>query len=454
MSTGLASDRRVQQRPRTRRRRPPLRFTPRRAKAVTDEAVHALAERRPHLSAHQTLNRWQLRALAASVAAGALLLGVFPLATLQVFFGITTALYLAAVSYRVLCMWRGAGPDTLLQVPAELALAVEPSALPRYTVLVPAYREPEVIADLLAGVEQLDYPRERLEVLLLLEADDTETLAAIAAARPGPHFRVVVVPPSQPQTKPKACNVGLAVATGDLITIFDAEDSPDPLQLRRAAVAFDHLPPEVACVQARLGYHNSNQNLITRWFTGEYLLWFSFLLPGLLELGSPLPLGGTSNHMRTELLRELGAWDPYNVTEDADLGIRLARAGYQTAVLDSETLEEANSDFVNWAKQRSRWYKGYFQTWLVHMREPRKLVGEIGWKGVAGLNLFVGGTPLLALLNPLFWTLTLIYFVGRVHAIERVFPAPVYYPAMLAWIFGNLIMIYAGIVCLRRAGRN
>lgn len=441
-------------RPRGRRPAKPLAIPPAQAAAITREAVRGLADGSPELSAERTLVRWQARGGLATLACFALAVGLFPIGALQLFFAAATALYLAAVGYRVAAIWLGSRPGTTVAVPTSVAVAAAAKTLPRYTVLVPAYHEPEVIAELLAAVDRIDYPRDRLEVLLLLEADDVATAAAVAAARPGSHVRVVTVPPSQPRTKPKACNVGLAMATGELITILDAEDTPDPLQLRRAAVAFAALPGDVGCLQARLGYHNSTQNMITRWFTAEYLMWFSYLLPGLFQLGAPLPLGGTSNHMRVALLRELGAWDPFNVTEDADLGIRLARAGYRTAVLDSDTMEEANSDFVNWAKQRSRWYKGYLQTWLVHMREPRKLYRELGFKGVVGLNLFVGGTPLLALLNPLFWLLSLLWFVARVHSIQVLFPAAVYFPAMFCWIFGNLIMIYIGVLCLRLQGRN
>src|SRR5207247_7375152 len=224
-----------------------------------------------------------------------------------------------------------------------------------------------------------------------------------------------------PRTKPKACNYGLTLARGDLLTIYDAEDRPDPLQLRRAAVAFRRLDDPVACLQARLSYHNANQNMITRWFTAEYLTWFGGLLPALVEQGAPVPLGGTSMHIRTDVLRMIGAWDPYNVTEDADLGLRLHRLGYRTHVLDSTTYEEATSDFVNWVKQRSRWYKGYMQTWLVHSRHPRRLWKELGPTGFLSFHLTIGATPLVPLINPIFWLLTLLWTVGHFPFIETLF---------------------------------
>jgi cellulose synthase/poly-beta-1,6-N-acetylglucosamine synthase-like glycosyltransferase len=264
---------------------------------------------------------------------------------------------------------------------------------------------------------------------------------------------VVVVPASGPRTKPKACNVGLALARGELVTIYDVEDRPESLQLRRAVVAFGRLGPGVACLQAELSYYNTAQNLLTRWFTAEYLMWFSGLLPGLVHSRAPIPLGGTSTHIRTDVLRRSGAWDPHNVTEDADLGIRLHRLGHQVALLDSITYEEANSDVVNWVKQRSRWHKGYLQSWLVHIRRPRQLVRELGLSGFLGFNLFVAGTPVVSLLNPVFWGLTIFWFAGHPASVARLFPAAVYYPALVAFGIGNFAAIYSEVVRIRAADR-
>jgi cellulose synthase/poly-beta-1,6-N-acetylglucosamine synthase-like glycosyltransferase len=241
----------------------------------------------------------------------------------------------------------------------------------------------------------------------------------------------------------------LQSATGDLVTIFDAEDRPEPLQLRRAVVALDRLGEDFACVQARLGYFNARQNLITRWFTIEYGTWFRFLLPGLVSVGAPIPLGGTSNHFRAPLLRALQAWDPYNVTEDADLGIRLARLGYSVGVLDSITDEEANSDFVNWVKQRSRWYKGYLQTWLVHMRRPVAVHRELGVRGALGLHLFVLGTPLTAVINPLFWILAVLWFAQKPGGVAALFPPQVYYIALACFVLGNAAVVYVNVLTTR-----
>ena len=267
------------------------------------------------------------------------------------------------------------------------------------------------------------------------------------------HIEIVRVPYSEPRTKPKALNYGLARARGRLVTIYDAEDRPEPLQLRRAAVAFRRAEPMLACLQAKLLYYNPGQNSITRWFTVEYAMWFGQLLPGLMSESAPIPLGGTSNHFRRPVLDAVGGWDPYNVTEDADLGIRLHRLGYRTGVLDSVTYEEANSDFVNWVKQRSRWYKGYLQTWLIHMRHPRRLMAEVGFRGFLQFNLFVGGTPMLAILNPIFWALTAIWFLGTPELVEHLFPAWLYYVSLVSLVFGNLAFLFANVIAARQSAR-
>jgi cellulose synthase/poly-beta-1,6-N-acetylglucosamine synthase-like glycosyltransferase len=216
----------------------------------------------------------------------------------------------------------------------------------------------------------------------------------------------------------------------------------------------DRFGPEVACLQAKLSYGNAGQNFITRSFTIEYAMWFSFFLPGLVSLNAPIPLGGTSNHFRRSALRALGGWDPYNVTEDCDLGVRMYREGYRTKVLESITLEEANSDFVNWVKQRSRWYKGYLQTFLIHLRSPIEITKEMGVKGIFHLSAFVGATPILAVLNPVFWGLTIVWFVAHPAFVLEIFPAPVYYLGLALWSFGNFVLWYLTILTARHTRQD
>jgi cellulose synthase/poly-beta-1,6-N-acetylglucosamine synthase-like glycosyltransferase len=375
-----------------------------------------------------------------------------PLSTATTLIGLATLLYFAALIYRLAAYWLSLGNPEIVVVSDEEALSVRDDELPVYTILVPAYREPTVIASLIERLSLLEYPADKLDIRLLLEQDDLETISAAEKANPGPQFTIVRVPHSEPKTKPKACNIGLQGARGEYVTIFDAEDRPERLQLRRAVVGFRRLDASVACLQAKLSYYNSEQNLLTSWFTIEYAMWFSFLLPGLVVQRGPLPLGGTSNHFRGEILREVGGWDPYNVTEDADLGIRLARRGYETRVLDSTTMEEANSDVINWVKQRSRWYKGYLQTWLVHTRQPVRLRRELGWRGFVGFNLFVLGTPLLSLINPVFWALTAVWFLVHPLVIVALFPAWLYYLGLTVMVLGNFTLFFTWIVSARIAG--
>jgi cellulose synthase/poly-beta-1,6-N-acetylglucosamine synthase-like glycosyltransferase len=406
----------------------------------------------PEMSARHTLNRSQKVALVVGVLTLVAFALLAPVPTATTLIALATFVYLAILIQRVRIFALAMDHPEMITVTDEEARAVPENRLPIYTVLIPAYREPEVIGRLVRSLHALEYPLHKLDIKLLLEQDDPETLEAALAARPGPHVEIVRIPPVGPRTKPKACVVGLAGARGQYVTIFDAEDQPEPLQLRRAIVAFRR-HRDIACLQAKLSYRNARQNLITRWFTAEYAMWFNQFLPGLSRLGVPLPLGGTSNHFRRRILREVGGWDPFNVTEDADLGIRLSRAGHHTAVLDSTTFEEANSDFVNWMKQRSRWYKGYLQTWLIHLREPRRLWRELGPRGFIGFNLFVGGTPIIAIINVLFWSLTAIWFLARPPAIEQLFPAWLYYAGLTCFIGGNLLFLYGSMISARSTGR-
>ena len=246
--------------------------------------------------------------------------------------------------------------------------AISDAHLPQYTVLVALYGEESIIPTLVQRLCDLDYPAEKLDVLFLLEAHDTASQTTFGMLRLPPWMRVVIVPPGAPRTKPRALNLGLLLARGTLLTVFDAEDKPDKDQLRKAAAAFAQASPQTACLQAELAIDNADDSWITRFFAVEYASLFGVIKHGAAKLGLPVPLGGTSNHFKTQILRHIGGWDAFNVTEDADLGLRLYRLGYQVGTLESCTWEEAPTTLPRWMRQRRRWLKGWLQTALVQTR--------------------------------------------------------------------------------------
>jgi cellulose synthase/poly-beta-1,6-N-acetylglucosamine synthase-like glycosyltransferase len=288
-------------------------------------------------------------------------------------------------------------------------------AFPIYSILVPIYRESaDVLARLIANLSALDYPHEKLDIKLICEADDAETLAALQTLQPPAMMEIIRVPASSPRTKPKACNVALQQVRGKFVVIYDAEDAPARDQLKRAVAMFRSGGRRLACLQAALNYYNRRENLLTRLFSIEYSALFRLLLPGLERMGIPIPLGGTSNHLRTEALRQVGGWDAFNVTEDADLGIRLHYFGYKTRTLPSLTLEESPITLGAWIKQRTRWIKGYIQTWLVYTRNPRALKRRIGARAYYGFQFFIGAPALTFLLAPFFWGICIASLMGIV----------------------------------------
>lgn len=272
--------------------------------------------------------------------------------------------------------------------------------LPDYTILVALYREATSVAPLLEALDALDYPREKLDIILAVEPNDLETRAAIARLGARPRVRTIIAPAYGPQTKPKALNFALPFVQGTFLAVYDAEDRPESAQLRAALDAFRSQGPDLACAQASLCIDNPSDSWLSCMFTAEYAGQFDVFLQGLSNFNLPIPLGGSSNHFRTATLREVGAWDAYNVTEDADLGFRFARFGYRSTMFASTTFEEAPARIGPWLRQRSRWMKGWMQTWLVHMRSPRSLWRDAGASGFLTLNLIVGCNVLTALSHP------------------------------------------------------
>lgn len=413
-------------------------------------AVHELRMRKPEESASQVFTGPQV--LFFGFISITLVLGLiwnfWAVGTSLIL--LTSLFYAASILYKLLISLMGSLAEQEVRITPEQVASVNNAELPIYSVLVPVYKEPEVVPTLLKALSRMDYPSEKLDVLLLMEADDLETIEAARDANPPSFFRFILIPPSQPRTKPKACNYGLPFCRGDYVTIYDAEDIPEPDQLKKAVLAFRYGNPSLVCVQAALNYFNSRENYLTRMFTLEYSYWFDYMLPGLDRLKLPIPLGGTSNHFRLDRLRELGAWDPFNVTEDADLGIRASARGYTVGIINSTTYEEANKAPKNWIRQRSRWIKGYMQTWLVHNRNPTKLLNMIGLRSWLSYQFFIGGTCLIFLLNPLLWIFYLFWLFFRPTWINELFNGWVFYLAAFNFLIGNMLGIYLNMLAVFR----
>lgn len=406
-----------------------------------------------HESALLTLKLWQKVALTLGLITLGLGLLINAKITAIIFIAILTFIYFADLIFSTYVLLKSLRFPPEIKVSDKEVARLKEENLPVYTILCPLYKEAKVVSQFVESISQLDWPKDKLDVILLLEEDDEETRKAVSWLGYFSYVRTLIVPASQPKTKPKACNFGLAHARGEYVVVYDAEDRPDPLQLKKAYIAFGKTGSKVICLQSKLNYYNTNHNLLTRLFTAEYSLWFDLVLPGLQSIETSIPLGGTSNHFRTKDLKGLHAWDPFNVTEDCDLGVRLFKAGYKTAIIDSTTLEEANSNIKNWFRQRSRWIKGYLQTYLVHMRDPISFVKSQGIHALI-FQLVIGMRMIFMLVNPILWTLTISYFVlyrfvGP--AIEALYPAPIFYMAVTSLIFGNFMYFYNYMIgCAKR----
>jgi cellulose synthase/poly-beta-1,6-N-acetylglucosamine synthase-like glycosyltransferase len=375
--------------------------------------------------------------------------------TASVLVALATAFFVCSTGFRLYAAWQGSRPGATIDPgPAQLA-ELDERRLPRYTILLPLYKEkPSTVRALFGALARMDYPKHKLDALLLVEADDAQTRATIEEVGRPNWMRVLALPPGTPRTKPRAMGIGLRYAKGTLVTVYDAEDKPDPAQLKKAVWGFARSDASVACLQAKLGYYNPRQNLLTRWFTLEYDGWFNIFLPGLHRIGAPIPLGGTSNHFRRAALERCLGWDPYNVTEDADLGLRFARLGLTTTMLESTTGEEANSQVGNWLRQRSRWSKGFMQTVLVHTRRPWTLVRELGPKATAWFLLTIGGAFVTALLAPVFWLLLALWIFFQPDWIAALFPGATYYAASVSLVAGNFALVFLSLGAAVRRGHD
>ena len=422
-------------------------------RALSHRAVFELAERDPAMSARTILTPGQDAfgfALLTALMAGLLFA---PLATLIVLNVVMGLFYLGNFLFKGILVSVGGGRSTERDMSIEIAArALRDDELPVFTVLVPMFREPDMLPRLAEALRRLDYPLGKLDIKLVLEADDHATIEVAQTLGLEGVFEIIRVPPSAPQTKPKACNFALRFARGEYLAIYDAEDRPEPDQLRKVVETFRRSPPNTACLQCRLNYYNASENWLTRMFTLDYSLWFDLVLPGLERLNIPIPLGGTSNHFKIEVLRELHAWDPFNVTEDADLGIRLTQKGYRVGIVDSTTFEEASCAAGQWIRQRSRWIKGYMQTFLVHTRRPLQMIRSTGALGFLGFIFFIGGTVLSGILNPVFWLIYLAWLVAVTTEIDPLFPQLLLFLVLFNLLAGNGAFIFLTMIAPIRRG--
>ncbi|MEM7216113.1 MAG: glycosyltransferase family 2 protein, partial [Pseudomonadota bacterium] len=365
---------------------------------LLDSAINKLRDDRPEYSAEQTLTSGQ----AFAIFCGSFVLCYLFATEFQL--AILVSILCLTVFYASNILMRGL---LLADYDRDLAKVqslqpIEDHKLPVYTVLVALYNEPRQIRDLVEHLWNLNWPKHKLDIKLVCEADDLETIAAIKTENLPQCFDLVMVPPVSPRTKPKALNYALPLAHGKYLVLYDAEDQPSPDQLREAYNRFLVSDADVACLQAPLYIHNHRQNWLCRMFAIEYLTLFNGILPVLAKWRVPFPLGGTSNHFRTDILRKVGAWDPYNVTEDADLGVRLFREGYRSETISLPTYEEAPPNLYPWLKQRTRWIKGWMQTILVHNRSPVAFFRDLGLRNGLAFHLFLTSIVISVIIHPIF----------------------------------------------------
>jgi cellulose synthase/poly-beta-1,6-N-acetylglucosamine synthase-like glycosyltransferase len=400
---------------------------------------------------HETLALVVVLVTGASVLSGIFWLG-FGVSPLVAATSLLALFYFGVLVFK-LWVVRASLVSSYITVSADALAHLKDAQLPVYTILVPLRDEAEVMRQIVAAMDSIDYPKEKLDLIITVEVFDTATREAIAQANIPPSWRVLVLPDTLPKTKPKALNVAFLEARGEFLAIYDAEIIPDRDQLKKAVIGFAQ-NPHLAILQTRLDHYNTDQNALTRLFTMEFTFYYDLFLPGLAYLGLPIPLSGHSTHFKMAPLRKVGAWDPYNVAEDCEIGIRLFRAGAKSGVLDSFSKEEAASTLKSWIAQRTRWMKGFIQTSIVHLRYPMRLKEELGgWKNFGVFLLVVPGTVLLNILNLVSWVVFFTWILTGAEAIKSLYPTGVLYLSVFAFVVGSFLFVYLNLVALHRRGK-
>ena len=427
-------------------------------RSLLDKSMFALFKRNPQQSAFIRMTKPQIAIPFTLLIATVLLIYFYPTPTLIAIFAAIQVFYLLSIVFKFIVSMAGvrhkffskaknsgakdSGAENTSIKSTGAVNPVQIKDFPVYTVLIPLFKEPPIVLDnIINSIKKLDYPQNKLDVIFLFEEHDIKTLEDAKRLNPPGSWRFFVVPNGIPTTKPKACNYGLYLARGKYLVIYDAEDIPEPDQLKKALIAFEQSGEDYGCFQAFLNYYNRDENFLTKMFTLEYTYWFDYLLSGLFKLKLPIPLGGTSNHFRVDILRKISGWDPYNVTEDADLGVRISIENKKVGVINSTTYEEANNNAANWIRQRSRWIKGYMQTSLVYNRNPIKIIKTLGFFRWASFQMMITGTPFTFLINPVMWITFLFWIIAGQLSLFPAIPEIISLMGTISLIAGNSIMI-------------
>ncbi len=377
---------------------------------------------------------------------------VFAASPLVIISGAIALFYFVLMVFKLWVVYQSLNAP-IINISRKEVQAITDDELPLYTILIPLYREERVIRQILKAMTAIDYPTDKLDIIITLEEYDHPTIEAIHKENPPAHFKTLILPNVNPKTKPKALNVALNEAKGEYLVVYDAEIIPDPDQLKKAYCAF-RAHPEIAVLQPMLDHYNTNQSLLTRLFNAEFSFYYDLFLPGLQKLGYPIPLSGHSTHFRTGVLRRIGGWDPYNVTEDCDVGMRISRQGYRTAILQSISREEATADAGAWILQRTRWMKGFIQTSVVHVRHPFRFAREIGgWENFVAFFMTVPGTVLVNVFNLFYWILLVTWMFTHARWIQTLFPGPILYFSVFTFVVGNFIFTYLNLIGVHQRGR-
>jgi cellulose synthase/poly-beta-1,6-N-acetylglucosamine synthase-like glycosyltransferase len=366
--------------------------------------------------------------------------------------GLIALLYLGLFIFKVAVVRLSLNRPGIVFSKEEIA-ALKDEELPIFSIIIPLYKEASVIRQIGDAMSSIDYPKDKLDAIITLEEYDKETIDAINEIGLPSFIRTLILPDVKPKTKPKALNVAFPHLKGEFLVIYDAEIVPEPTQLKKAVLAF-RKHADIACLQIKLDHFNARETWVTKLFNAEFSFYYDLFLPGLQQLGVPLPLSGHSSLYRVDVIREIGAWDPYNVTEDAELGMRLYRKGYKTDMLESYSLEEATSTASAWVGQRTRWIKGFIQTTLVHLRHPLRFKQELGgWGKFFGFLIVVPGSVLVNILNLFYWVLLAAWFLTHSPIIQSYFPGPILYISVFSFLAGNFLFTYLNLIGSYRRGR-